>query len=125
MPTISELVAQHSKIPGDIRVWDTKDKEWMRPYWDLQVGSETDWIGPTSTKPYGDQWGNTARDYQLYTEPKPKVMRAQYLIVPFQSEKMPHTTSKWYLDANELRSDVEMRGRTFSALRLDEREFER
>ncbi len=70
MPTISELM--EGKKPGEIRVTGLSEYDavyWFRPYYRI----EGCWHGPDIQVPHyswkdDDTW-------QLYTEPKPKVVR--------------------------------------------------
>lgn len=79
MPTLDELIAEHTKDgkrPDDIRVRqsDWRPEAWFRPYFKSRW-----WYGLNQD---GTQRSFTAveEDFELYTEPKPKVKRAQYLV---------------------------------------------
>lgn len=89
MPTISELVKQHSKVPGDIRVYDKEHPVdgWFRPYY---LSDDTgDWRGISSVS--GDDIYDNYRDYELYTEPKPKVKRWLWA----RNEQIIEDQSRW------------------------------
>ncbi len=123
MPTIAELVKEHSKVPGDIRIrlpiWDTYNA--FRPFY-LSVSGwhglrehDSSWCYPECMD---DGW-------QLYTEPKPKVMRAQYLIEPIDLTSLPFITDRFFKDDDQV---AKHHGGTHAVARytrLDEREFDR
>lgn len=74
MATIDELVAAHSKVPGDIKIrqnsWDSG--EFFIPYFK----DETYWFGMNELST-SDQWMIT-KDWELYTEPKKKIKLYKY-----------------------------------------------
>lgn len=81
MPTISDLVREHSKVPGDIRVrrqsnddrnW--RNDQWFRPYFphDEYWCGKVDEALPCSFLNDSDR-GESGASWQLYTEPKPKL----------------------------------------------------
>jgi hypothetical protein len=69
MPTISELVAKHSKVPGDIVVKD--GNAIFYPYFQ---DNESLWHGLNSANKY-DSWDDLDKEWQLYTEPKVPIKR--------------------------------------------------
>lgn len=70
MATISDLVAKHSKVPGDIRIQHEDSNDWFQPFFFVQ-GS---WFGRNSMDVAVSFYGDLHR-WQLYTEPKKKVVR--------------------------------------------------
>lgn len=120
MATIKELVDAHSKVPGDIRVtrlcWGPGRS--FVPYYFADLGASlSGWCGMkggahSCPADYGD--------FELYTEPKPKVMRAQYLVEPLSG--IPFTSLYWCVDEEEIRSFSPNAGKF---TRLEEREFDR
>lgn len=174
MSTISDLVSQHSKVPGDIRVITYGAvKYWFQPFFSTyQTDCSCTFHGLNSAGNADHHLDHYNKDWQLYTEPKPKVsmvdlayslygeiahgdfkhrswlrekiqshfgielapiqdepkpkvMRAQYLVIP-KSHIMPFTTDSWYLDEKDARSRM-MHDSYDDApfIRLEERAFER
>jgi hypothetical protein len=122
MPTISELVDKHSKVPGDIRVHDPECEDDWQPYRPFMKDRQEDWHCLDVDGSHQEM--NAESDcWQLYTEPKPKVMRAQYLVYRCGDER-PFTTNHWYYDDADLKDDYDSSGLQ-SYQRLQEREFER
>lgn len=79
MPTIKELVDAHSKVPGDIRVTTKSMCGWFQPFFETPTDK---WIGPCAANNEYLVVGKAANDdWHLYTEQKPKVKRAQYLVI--------------------------------------------
>lgn len=116
MPTISELIKEHSKVPGDIRVrrksWAIGD--WFQPFFPCEEsftyrGKANDREDFLQDATYGD--------WQLYTEPKSKVMRAQYLMIR-NGINRPFITSGFYINDADLLADYPMASEY-------ERQFER
>jgi hypothetical protein len=73
MATIFELIAKHSKVPGDIKVrrpvWS--GIAWFQPYY---TDADGDFVGPAENG-YTLTLTGLDPDYELYVEPKPKVKR--------------------------------------------------
>lgn len=116
MATIKELVDAHSTVPGDIRVSRPDRAEWLRPFY--QVDARL-WRGKTPTSE--DCLFASYCDMVLYTEPKPKVMRAQYLVTGHRTH--PYITVGFFIDEREVRAQYGANGATFT--RLEEREFDK
>lgn len=105
MPTLDELIAEHTKDgkrPDDIRVRqsDWRPEAWFRPYFKSQYGC---WYGLNQD---GTQRSFTPveEDFELYTEPKPKVKRAQYLLA--YPGVNPFITDQLYIDEKQVRDQM-------------------
>ena len=154
MATIAELVAQHSKVPGDIRVFTLFSSELegkpFRPYFSyLASGLSTRWHGTTRN---GSPLVVTDRDYfELYVEPKPSLddltdafcyaVKSHFSsdrTVKVQEPKVmraqyvlwanginrPFTPQYWYKDDADLRKEYNEEAYQI-AIRLEERDFEK
>lgn len=81
MPTLEELIAEHTKDgkrPDELRLGRVNwgNGWWFRPYFRTRTG---DWYG-IDRAIEEDAYHGSADGFELYTEPKPKVKRAQYLV---------------------------------------------
>lgn len=127
MPTIKELVDKHSKVPGDIRVIhpDFNTGVWLRPYFHCELNKC--WYGRNEVGNAMVVCDSLSPNFQLYEEPKPKVKRAQYLIVEGEGRyHNPYTTADWYKDEDDARLGTSVFGHgQFIRLTETERDFDR
>ena len=95
MATISELVAKHSKVPGDIRVTHSQWSELPAHNFTPYFCDRFNWYGlQNDDEVTGDmsRWNILDDDWELYTEPKPKVKRWLW------ADKDGCTTRKMYTE---------------------------
>lgn len=119
MPTIAELVAAHSKVPGDIRITRWGHAFWYQPVYQI----DGNWYGPTQQNPceaYPNSDQPNGGGWHLYPEPRPKVKRAQYLIE--EKGKYPALSTMLFSDLKE--AEFCYGGVTLTRLMETEREFD-
>jgi hypothetical protein len=85
MASIKELVEKHSKVPGDIKIAHEVMPIRFRPFFLSSISGY--WFGRADDGGAVQHNGNDTQ-WKLYTEPKPKVKRAQYL-VKYESSSVP------------------------------------
>jgi hypothetical protein len=104
MATISELVAKHSKVPGDIKVRRQcrGPSDWFRPY--FPIGDEW-WRGQSFITPDA-RVSSEFNDWQLYTEPKPKIKRWLWADPVIGTHCTPRMSGHFYTEDEALNMDL-------------------
>lgn len=121
MTTLDDLISEltkDGKRPDEFRVRDPEwpSEGWFRPYF---KDNSNDWVGQYESGITLIVKGN--RILQIYTEPKPKVKRAQYLV--FETERKPYLTHFYYKDDEEILTDFSGRN-NIKVKRLDHTKIE-
>src|SRR5574338_716543 len=99
MPTLDELIAEHTKDgkrPDELRIAHCSwlPDQWFQPFYKCRNGF---WHGLIQNN--ANDFYEGRGEWKLYTEPKPKVKRAQYLY-QLRGGK-PRKTTRYYKDDSE------------------------
>jgi len=120
--TLDELITEltkDGKRPDEFRVRavDHKPGYWFRPYFKANGR----WHGVDDS---GSYWWSGLDDdtFELYTEPKPKVKRAQYLLA--YPGVNPFITDQLYIDEKQVRDQMAKNLIICERLTETEREFD-
>src|SRR5574338_410160 len=103
--TLDELITEltkDGKRPDELRLGRVNwgNGWWFRPYFRTRTG---DWYG-IDRAIEKDAYHGSADGFELYTEPKPKVKRAQYLLA--YRGMNPFITDQLYIDEKRVRDEM-------------------
>ena len=119
MATLNELM--EGKKPGEIKVQlkSFLPEQYFVPHFQSIC---TLWHGINESGDY-ERYDEDLRDWQLYTEPKPKVKRAQYIVIS-DFYGLPHRTTGFFKDDDEARENCPGTKKKVERLPETEREFD-